>query len=386
MTTTNGSRFAGLELIWLQSPPWNGVWTRQNHFARRLAAEGARILYVENPVAIRSRLTRAAPQRGPHEVEPGITVISLPLQLPGSRTSAVVGDLNGRRFAATVETQARRLGFRDPLVWCRLPVAVHTLERLDPRAVVYDVTDDYDYYAASEAELALTRERERRLAIRSDQVFTTTEELRVKLSGFTSAPVVRVPNGVDASFFDTPVEADPLAAVPRPRIGFVGLVAGWMDFDLLARLGAAWPGQVVVVGPVKPEVEARFAAIPGLVRIGGIPHCDVPAHLRSFDVCIMPHVANELRHRSDPLKVIEYLATGKPVVSVALRSLEPMRPVLDLADTPDDFVDLVGRRLADPRPDLAAERRAAAASRGWDELFVGVADRIEDLWRRGGMR
>lgn len=386
MSTQRQGRFAGLDVVWLQSPTWHGVWTRQNHFARRLAADGARILYVENPIAFRTRLKTGLRRSTPKQVEPGITVMSLPLQLPGSRISPLVGAINGRRFAAAIRAQMARMGMRDPLVWCRLPVSVHTLERLAPRMAVYDVTDDYDFYALSQAELALTRTRERRLAKQVDQVFTTTGELQAKLSGFAMAPVTRIPNGVDSMFFERPAGPDPLKGMPFPRIGFVGLVAAWMDFDLLKRLAATWPNQVVVVGPVKPEVEARFAAIRGLVRIGGVPHREVPSWLHAFDVCILPHVANELRHRSDPLKVIEYLATGLPVVSVALRSLETMRPMVDLAANGDQFMELVARRLQDPGAGLAEARRALAATRNWDTLYATVADRVFDLWGRGRSR
>lgn len=379
-----GRRFEGVDFVWLQSPPWHGVWTRQNHFARRLARQGARILYVENPTALRSRLKAGGRGAEPVEVEPGITVMSLPLQIPGARTSSLVAKLNGRRFAAAVRRQMRRMGMARPLVWCRIPLSVEALEHLDAASVVYDVTDDYEYYARSDGERRLTRLREARLAARADQVFTTTQQLREKLAGLTSAPVTQVANGVDSVFFEPPTGPDPLAEVPHPRIGFVGLVASWMDFDLLERLGATWPGRVVVVGPVAPEVEARFAAIPGLVRVGSVPHLEVPNHLYAFDVCILPHETSELRHRSDPLKIVEYLATGRPVVSVALRPVEAMRPLVDVASTADEFVSLVAERIADPRADLAEARRALAATRNWDTLYGTVADRLAVLARRTG--
>ncbi|MCK1397438.1 glycosyltransferase [Bradyrhizobium sp. 4] len=341
-------------------------------------------MYVENPIAIRARMSAGQRRSSAHEVEPGITVMSLPLQLPGSRTSHLIGAVNGYRFAAAIRAQARKLGFLDPLAWCRLPVSVHTLDHLRARAIIYDVTDDYDFYATSERERELTRHRERRLAAGASQIFTTTDELKSKLGTFTSAPISRVPNGADAMFFDQASQVDPLATVPHPRIGFVGLIATWMDFDLLTRLGATWPGQIVIVGPVKPEVQARFAAIPGLVRIGGVPHSQVPVYLKAFDVCIQPHMINELRHRSDPLKVIEYLAAGRPVVSVALRSLETMRAVIDLASNADEFLDLVRQRILDPRHDLVEMRRDVAATRNWDTLYTTVAGRIQNLWQNAG--
>lgn len=379
MTDRSGGRFAGLRIVWLQSPPWDGLWTRQNHFALRLAREGADILYVENPVAIRTRLKAGDAARAPRQVAPGLTVMPLPLQIPGGRDVEWIGRLNGRRFAGAVNAWLKAQGWDDYLVWCRVPLALHALEPLNPRAVIYDVTDDYEFYARSDGERALTTRLEALMAARAAQVFTTTEQLAQKLSALTAAPVTVVPNGADASFFETPTGPDPLGELPHPRIGYVGLVADWMDFDLLAKLGQRWPGQVVIVGPVKPEVQARFDAVPGIVRIGGVPQTQVPAYLHAFDVCIVPHVISELRHRADPLKIVEYLATGKPVVSVALRPLEALRPQVDTATTHDEFLALVQARLTDPRADLAPMRRDTAAARNWDTLYQRVAEGLARL-------
>jgi glycosyltransferase involved in cell wall biosynthesis len=360
------------------------VWTRQNHFARRFAAAGAEVLYVENPTALRARLDQEGlggllrPQDG-REVEPRLRVLRLPMQIPGSRQSGSIGALNGLRFARAIRRTLHEQGWDDYIAWCRVPASYHALRHLQPRAVVYDVTDDYELYARSEREKALTRGLERKLLARADRVFTTTATLRDKMAPFN--PDVRViPNGVDAAFFETPErEDDPLPAVPRPRIGFVGLVARWMDFELLRKLAARWPGQVVVVGPVQREVEAELQSIAGLVHVPKVAHLEVPRYLRAFDVCIMPHETSELRHRADPLKVVEYLAAGKPIVSVALRSLEPLAALVDLAADHDGFLALVEQRLRQPRPELREERRRVAAARSWDGLYGQVSQALDGL-------
>jgi glycosyltransferase involved in cell wall biosynthesis len=179
---------------------------------------------------------------------------------------------------------------------------------------------------------------------------------------------------------------DPLAHVPHPRIGFVGLVARWMDFELLNKLARRWPDQVVIVGPVKPEAEAALGSIPNLVRIGHVEHLKVPAYLNGFDVCILPHEVSELRHRADPLKIVEYMASGKPTVSVALRSVYPMAPYVDIARDHTAFIDLVAARIADPRDDLAEGRRDIARARGWDGLFEQVQAKVAAAWERAGGR
>lgn len=372
-----------LRVVWLQSPPWKGVWTRQNHFARRIVRDGGEVLYVENPSAIGTRLreeyTRllsTSPEN--YEAEPGIHLLKLPLQLPGGDRHEIVGQFNGWRFARTVSSWLDQAGWSDYLAWCRLPNAVHALSHLSPRFTVYDVTDDYEFYARNEKERAITQRLEAKLAGRADRIFTTTTALADKLRTINQN-VLNIPNGVDKAFFDTPSkEKMPLAEIASPRIGYIGIVASWMDFDLLEKLGQRWPGQIIIIGPVKSEVKARFHAIPGLVHIDHIPHLDVPRYLAAFDVCILPHQLTELRHRADPLKLVEYLASGKPIVTVALRSAMPYRDLMDLADNHDSFLASVTDRLKNPNADLASARRAAARLRDWDQLYDQVRQHLPD--------
>jgi len=374
---------AGRKIVWLQSPPWDGIWTRQNHFSRRFAAEGAEILYVENPVSFGQRIRQGRAAIGAavrRDVEPRLHVMSLPLQLPGSRRSPMVGKLNGRRFAASIAGWLRRERWQQPIYWCRLPIAVEVLDRLPPGPVIYDVTDDYAFYAASADERALTVAREERLARRAAQIFTTTAELAERLRAFNPNVQV-VPNGVDPSFFAPPPpgEADPLPEVARPRIGYIGLIAAWTDFELLEAIAARWPGQVVSIGPVKPDVRAAYEAIPGLVRLPPVHNLEVPRYLRAFDVCIQPHVPLEVRHRADPLKIVEYLSAGKPIVSIALRNLEPLRDVVDLAQDRDAFLAGIERNLAQPDPEAKVERIRRARDRSWDSLYGSIREAVIDI-------
>ena len=150
-----------------------------------------------------------------------------------------------------------------------------------------------------------------------------------------------------------------------------------MDFPLLEMLGQRWPGQVVMVGPIAAEVEARARAIPGIVWTGFVPQPELPPYLRGFDVCIMPHLTNELRRRSNPLKICEYLAIGKPFVSVDLPAVHPFRGVIDVAADREDFVRLVADNLASSSlPQVVERRQAIARSFSWDRIFETVLGQL----------
>ena len=380
-------RVQGRRFVWLHCPPWDGVWTRQNHFARRFAALGAEVLYVESPGGWASKLrrdglgalrTRPAATR---EVEPGIHVLTPGPAVPGSMLSDAVARWNARRTALEVQRWLDARGWTAWTAWCRVPQSLFYLDALTPSAVVYDVTDDYELYARSERERRVVARRERSLAARASLVTVTAEVLLAKPTLRAHDPVW-IPNGVDTAIFEQAADptgpvAPAIAAVPAPVIGYVGLTAHWMDFDLLRRLGARWPGHVVMVGPIQPEVEAEARAVEGVRWVGFVPHTELADVLRGFDVCILPHVVNELRRNANPLKVWEYLATGKPFVSVDLPALAPAGSLIRVAKTHDQFLTHVENALASgQQPETSLERQDVARRYSWNRLSLDLLEHL----------
>ena len=191
-------------------------------------------------------------------------------------------------------------------------------------------------------------------------------------------------NGVDFDLFHRVVTEQGLAEHPalrgvaRPRIGYVGLVSHWTDLDLVEAMAKRWPGQVVMAGPVAPEVRARVKEISGVHWLGFVDRTELPTLISGFDVVTLPRLVNDLTNRQNPLKIWEYLATGKPFVSCDLAALEPCRDLVDIATTCDSFLDAIGRRLEEP-DDRADDRIALARTRSWDVLFDQMMAHLSQL-------
>jgi hypothetical protein len=133
-----------------------------------------------------------------------------------------------------------------------------------------------------------------------------------------------------------------------------------------------------MVGPVHPEVQTIAHEIPGIVWIGFVPYLELPRYLSSFDVCILPQEVSELRHNANPLKVWEYFATGKPFVSVALRILDPFREIVDVAQSREQFLELVERRLQGESVERAEMRKSLAINNSWDALFNKMMESLSN--------
>jgi glycosyltransferase involved in cell wall biosynthesis len=292
--------------------------------------------------------------------------------LPGSKHSDWIARLNGLKIARQVRQWTHARQWSDYHCWCRIPLSLFTLDSLQPKSVTYDVTDNYQLYETQVRCRRLVRQRERKMFRRADLILISSKELQHSYR-LRASNTVRVPNGVQYNLFakaSQPGELHPLVAnMKKPVIGYVGLTSRWMDFHLLEMLGRRWPRQILMVGPIAAEVEKEARSIPGVIWGGFVPHQDLAPLLRGFDVCIMPHIVNNLRRMSNPLKIWEYMATGKPFVSVDLPALSPIRHLVGIAQNPAHFVELVHEQLTNQNPEAIQARQQVAKDYSWDSMF-----------------
>jgi glycosyltransferase involved in cell wall biosynthesis len=194
-------------------------------------------------------------------------------------------------------------------------------------------------------------------------------------------PAHLVPNGVELAHFaaaarpETPI-APEVEALPRPVVGFVGTLQYWIDFDLVRFLALARPRwSFVLVGSRGRlgRVE-RVEGLPNVRLLGARPYRDLPGFLRGFDVCLNPYVLDDVARHASPLKLYEYLAGGKPVVSVDMPEARRFGEVVGIGRTPDEMLARLEDALAPAaRSTAAVEARLRAVEPcSWDRLFGQV--------------
>jgi glycosyltransferase involved in cell wall biosynthesis len=354
--------------------------------ARRLAARGHRVLFVESvglrapaPLASGHDLRRVLARlrgfaSGVREVEPRLWVVSPPWPQVGPRwlRERLLG-----LVARGVARAARRLGFDAPILWAFLPTALPIADRVGARLVVYHCVD---HYAANPGvDAGFVDGFERRMLARADVVFATSPSLAERLRPLRAEPVILVPNGADVALFARAHEPLPepaeLAALPRPRAIYVGNLAAYrVDLALLAAIARSGTA-LVLVGPVglgdadsAPPALAALLADASVHAIGARKPEALPALLRHCDVALVPFLDNDHTRASLPLKLWEYLAAGLPVVATPLPNLLPVAAagLATLARGPDAFASAVRAASADP-PGRRAERLASARAHDWPE-------------------
>lgn len=248
------------------------------------------------------------------------------------------------------------------------------------RNILYG-TDDYVAGASLMGlNVSHVREREADTVAHADLVIAISPTLAARWAGM-GAKVALVPNGVRTENYRTVDSVPPAAEVrlPAPIAGVIGQLSERIDIGLLEAVAASGMS-LLLVGPVEPRWEPdRFAALiarPQVAWVGRQPFAALPEYLRLIDVGLTPYANTEFNRASFPLKTLEYLAAGRPVVSTDLPATRWLdTDLIKLASAPEEFVAAVRGAAVQPRSDeWLAARRSFAERHSWRARADEVAD------------
>ena len=362
--------------------------TSSHHIARRLAHRYP-LLYVESPGFRAPKSTgrdltkiwkklkgafqppRQIDRQMWHMIVPQIPFRNLPLAKACNRALGVY----------MLRHALRKLRFHHRLLWFASPDMGPLVGKLGESFSVYYCIDDYASLPDVDSrQIALL---DQTLARQADQVFVSSPALledKRRLNPRTEYS----PHGVEVALFEQACDpALPVAEGARnlkhPVIGFFGALEAWVDLELLAYLGKARPEWTfLMIGRVEVPL-GELARLPNFVFAGPKPYETLPAWAKAFDAAIIPFRQNRLVRNVNPLKLREYLATGKPVVSVPMPELERFAHCVGIAAAPEEFLHQIERALSEDCAEKRAARRHEVAGMTWDA-------RVEEVLQIVGKR
>jgi len=277
------------------------------------------------------------------------------------------------------------------------PHYLYLSERLNPDFLIYYNMDDYSlYWPKCEADVRrLEREAVRRADLSIVCARSRVEELRAAAPPAASR-IMHLPHGAPRQTIAEAPQARPaappkeIAELPRPLLGFVGSLEDRIDWGLVERLADALPGASIVLIGRKPAAQPtqpwyrkfeRAVERPNVHCLGWKTQEEIGRFNAAFDVCLIPYnVEHPFNRASCPTKIMDYMATSRPVVSTAVPECRLYDGLFHIAADPDTFIAAVERIVACGSDDGRAEERwKLARSRTWEET---AAQLLEALWER----
>ncbi len=375
-------------IVCISTHYWNDFWYRKQHFMWRFARQGNKVLYVEPSFSL-VRRPYAYQRAYAHnrffkstveKVHENIFLLKPPRELPYS-SRPFVSVLNHKWCGKIVDQKARKLGFKDYILWVYLPEYYNALSSMNYDKIVFDLVDDIAAYGGKkDSQYFYIRGCVEGLMKRSDLIFTTAKTLYKKYSAICGGnKVYYIPNGFDAGLFpkDNYELPEDMGNIPKPIIGFVGVLFEFLDYNLIGYIAEKNPNKsIVLIGPIEPSAEEyvdKLKKYQNIYLLGKKAREVIPSYIHSFDICINPFKINEVSRSVNPLKIYEYLACGKPLVSVDMESLKSDKLISNEIDFAADyftFDKLVKKRITKGLSKEGKIRKVQVVQNySWDKLF-----------------
>lgn len=366
----------GRDILCFSHLRWNFVYQRPQHLLSRCARD-RRVFFFEEPLF-------DAPD-DPH----------LTTSVDRSGVVAVVPHLRAAEDATANAAALRSLlhgvmaaeHIRPEVLWYYTPMALAFSDHLDAPVVVYDCMDELSGFAGAPAGLL---DAEQALLARAHVVFTGGRSLW-EAKRHRHGNIHAFPSSVDVAHFArarTRTGADPedQASIPRPRLGFCGVIDERFDRELLAGVAALRPAwQFVVIGPIVKIDPATLPRAANIHYLGPKSYDVLPDYLAGWDVALLPFARNDATRYISPTKTPEYLAAGCPVVSTSIRDV--VRPYGELrlahiADDPAAFVAACDLALREDPHERRRTADALLARTSWDATWAAMATLIAQIPRK----
>jgi glycosyltransferase involved in cell wall biosynthesis len=373
---TDAAEFGPDTVVLYFGNDWFAENRTSSHQLARQLAKRCRVFYIECPgwraprgsgrdlKKVFVKLWRFL--RGTRATEEGPKLRTL-FQIPFHRFAAVRW-LNRRIIRTTLAWMAWRHGIKNPISWFHVPHVPFLVGELGEMLAVYYCIDDYAAYPGVHPETVRAMDDD--TTRRADAVFIASDTLlpaKLELNPNTHVS----PHGVEFDHFATaqdpalPVPSD-IAHLKGPVVGFFGLIESFVDLELIDWLAAQRPEwQFLFLGRVAVAAEA-LPQRANVHFVGKRPYAELPAYAKRFDACVIPYKAGAWSFHANPIKLREYLATGKPVVSVDTPQVRKFADVVDVATDRDSFLAHLDRAVTEPAdPEAVARRMNRVADSSW---------------------
>lgn len=271
-----------------------------------------------------------------------------------------------------------KLGVRNPVIWVACPAACDVALAIRKNKLVYQRTDRFE--DSPNVDAKIIKKYDRRLKAEADLTVFVNKVLHGEESA-QCKKAIYLDHGVDYELFAS-AEKNPyipadIATIRRPIVGYFGGIADHkFDIELMEKVLALLPEfSFVFVGDVSQNCRGKLDA-KNVWLLGQKPYEQIPHYGKCFDVTIMPWRLNSWIEACNPIKLKEYLALGKPIVSIFFSEINNYLDVVYVAKTAKDFAQAIEKALAEDCPVRIAARKKRVQNASWESKAQKVIDEL----------
>jgi len=371
------------DLVCISHVLWdNRCWQRNHHIMSRLAEKHS--VFYCHPNSVLDILT-VINDFFSYKRENKRVHIYNPLLLIGQNKIPLMQTLN--RFI--ISNSIKKMVYKNRLLekdyrkeivlWFFFPKIEYIIGHLNESMIVYDIQDEYAAFPWAPKDI---KEKEEKLITVADLIFTGTHSLYKKKAKYGKSCYF-MPCGVDREHFESAclestIIPQDIIGIKGPIIGYFGSIDERIDMQLLEYMAEGHPEwSIVMLGPVREWADSRPEQ-PNIHFLGEVDYRILPRYLKAFDVCMIPFKMTALALHTNPTKLLEYLAGGKPVVTTDIPDMsEFYTGIVELARSQEDFVRATAGLLHRPDKARVARGQDIARGRSWEAL---VAKMEEHIW------
>ncbi|MFD3257087.1 glycosyltransferase [Paenibacillus lentus] len=355
---------------------WDYRWQRPQQICQQFARHGYKVFYfsietvqLNRPDATFDEIQATVQIK---EAEENVWLIKLcSYNSLNAYRDAIKHPLDKLYMKWSIEVLKQKFNIHQTVSIVDLPFWSSIVFDLEDNKVIYDCMDEHAGFSNASAEL-LALEPE--LIKKADAVVTSSDILYQKAQNFNSS-VHLIRNAGEFDHFAVKPQQLPLdiSMVGKPIIGYIGAIAEWFDMNLVFEIAERNPDwNFVLIGNTYYSDTSNIEKLNNVFILGEKPYKELPAYLHAFDVSIIPFQINALTLATNPVKVYEYMAAGKPIVSTALPELAPMKDYVSIATGTMEFETAIWRAFHEKEAEQstnAKKRRQYAADNTWKDRY-----------------
>ena len=350
---------------------WDFRFQRPQHILTKFAESGHRIFYFT---------TNLRQLKSPYEIkQKSQNVYQVEIN------SSIFFDIYKDKFTISIieklSTSFEKLRVDlnlDPIILVQFPTwepFCNYLKKKYDYKIIFDCLDDFTSFT----NVVNEREKEESaLSQTSDLVLATSAYLLKKMMNKTKKCIF-LPNAGEFEHFNNSPKSEILSKYNKPIIGYFGSISDWFDIELISYLANHCPHfTFIMIGHTFGANIKSLQKFPNVYFLGERPYSELPKYLHEFDVCLIPFKKTQLIEATHPIKLYEYFAAGKPVVSTSMSELYPMKDLCYIAENKEEFLKLVNLAVNENDSNLVNKRIKFASKNTWTDRFDSLYTELKN--------